>query len=197
MVKAGHISGRFSYQGIMEAAFGKAGYVLLGALQFFYPFIGKRGRYRPQLLVRNLIPAMVSYNVVVGDTVTKVIVRLTDIGPQHLFAKREIIVLIATIFITVPLCLYRDIAKLAKISFFSLVCIGFILFSIMLRIGPLSEVVYVFWRSNILYWLKKIIFSPQHPHSWRFFNTDIIPAIGIMAFGKSLFCWLPCIYFKY
>ncbi|XP_066153968.1 putative sodium-coupled neutral amino acid transporter 11 isoform X1 [Euwallacea fornicatus] len=148
MVKAGHISGRFSYQGIMEAAFGKAGYIFLGILQFFYPFI-----------------AMVSYNVVVGDTVTKVIVRLTDIGPDNIFAKREIIVLIATILITVPLCLYRDIAKLAKISFFSLVCIAFILFSIMLRIGKLSEIV------------------PDHPHSWRFFNSDIIPAIGIMAFA--------------
>ncbi|KAH1019127.1 hypothetical protein HUJ05_006775 [Dendroctonus ponderosae] len=103
MIKAGHISGRFSYQGIMEAAFGRAGYILLGILQFVYPFI-----------------AMVSYNVVVGDTVTKVIIRLTDIEPDNIFAKREIIVLIATIFITVPLSLYRDIAKLAKISFFSL-----------------------------------------------------------------------------
>ncbi|XP_050315679.1 putative sodium-coupled neutral amino acid transporter 11 [Anthonomus grandis grandis] len=148
MIKAGHISGRFSYQGIMEAAFGRAGYILLGVLQFFYPFI-----------------AMVSYNVVVGDTVTKVIVRLTDIGPNNIFAKREIIVLIATIFITIPLCLYRDISKLAKISFFSLVCIGFILFSIMVRIGSVSAIV------------------PENEHSWRFFNSDIIPAIGIMAFA--------------
>ncbi|XP_030749255.1 putative sodium-coupled neutral amino acid transporter 11 [Sitophilus oryzae] len=148
MIKAGHISGRFSYQGIMEAAFGRPGYILLGTLQFFYPFI-----------------AMVSYNVVVGDTVTKVIVRVADLGPHNIFAKREVIVLIATILITIPLCLYRDIAKLAKISFFSLVCIGFILFSILLRIGKLSEIV------------------PPHSHSWRFFNTDIIPAIGIMAFA--------------
>ncbi|KAF7286687.1 hypothetical protein GWI33_004710 [Rhynchophorus ferrugineus] len=148
MIKAGHISGRFSYPGIMEAAFGKPGFILLGTLQFFYPFI-----------------AMVSYNVVVGDTVTKVIVRVADIGPQNIFAKREVIVLIATIFITIPLCLYRDIAKLAKISFFSLVCIGFILFSIFLRIGKLSDIV------------------PEHPHSWKFINADIVPAIGIMAFA--------------
>ncbi|ENN74716.1 hypothetical protein YQE_08707, partial [Dendroctonus ponderosae] len=151
MIKAGHISGRFSYQGIMEAAFGRAGYILLGILQFVYPFI-----------------AMVSYNVVVGDTVTKVIIRLTDIEPDNIFAKREIIVLIATIFITVPLSLYRDIAKLAKISFFSLVCIGFILLSILLRIRTISKIV------------------PDHPDSWRFFNSDIIPAVGIMAFA-SLF----------
>ncbi|RZB54392.1 Aa trans and/or Trp Tyr perm domain containing protein, partial [Asbolus verrucosus] len=148
MVRSGHISGKFSYQGIMEAAFGKPGYVLLGVLQFFYPFI-----------------AMVSYNVVVGDTVTKVIIRLTGIGQDSVFAKRHIIVLIATLLVTVPLCLYRKIAKLAKISFISLVCIGFILFSIFLRIGSMSEIV------------------PSHPHSWIFFNKDVIPAIGIMAFA--------------
>lgn len=40
MVRSGHISGKFSYQGIMEAAFGRFGYILLGMLQFIYPFIG-------------------------------------------------------------------------------------------------------------------------------------------------------------
>lgn len=84
---------------------------------------------------------MVSYNVVVGDTVTKVIVRLTGIEPDNVFARREVIVLVATIFISVPLCLYRDIAKLAKISFFSLVCIAFILITILMRINKVSAIV--------------------------------------------------------
>nr|XP_022904579.1 putative sodium-coupled neutral amino acid transporter 11 [Onthophagus taurus] len=148
MVRSGHICGKFSYQGIMEAAFGKPGYILLGCLQFAYPFI-----------------AMVSYNVVVGDTVTKVIIRLTGVDDDSVFAKREIIVLIATFLITIPLCLYRDIAKLAKISFVSLVCIGFILISIFIRIGTMRVIV------------------PTHTDSWKFFNNDIIPAIGIMAFA--------------
>lgn len=84
---------------------------------------------------------MVSYNVVVGDTVTKVIIRLTGISQDSLFAKRHVIVLIATLLVTVPLCLYRKISKLAKISFLSLVCIGFILFAIFVRIGTMSEIV--------------------------------------------------------
>ncbi|KAJ3653789.1 hypothetical protein Zmor_013023 [Zophobas morio] len=108
---------------------------------------------------------MVSYNVVVGDTVTKVIIRLTGISQDSVFAKRHIIVLIATLLITVPLCLYRKIAKLAKISFISLVCIGFILFSIFVRMGTMSDIV------------------PPHPNAWTVFNKDIIPAIGIMAFA--------------
>lgn len=87
------------------------------------------------------LPAMVSYNVVVGDTVTKVIVRLLDIPHDSVFAKREIIVLIATFLITIPLCLYRDVAKLAKISFVSLVCIAFILLSIFMRIGTMKVMV--------------------------------------------------------
>lgn len=40
-VRCGHISGRFSYPGIMEAAYGKFGYYLLSSLQFMYPFLGK------------------------------------------------------------------------------------------------------------------------------------------------------------
>ncbi|KAK9737941.1 Transmembrane amino acid transporter protein [Popillia japonica] len=148
MVRSGHICGKFSYQGIMEAAFGKPGYILLGILQFIYPFI-----------------AMVSYNVVVGDTVTKVIVRLTGIEHDSVFAKREIIVLIATFLITIPLCLYRDVAKLAKISFISLVCIGFILIAIFIRIGTMRIIV------------------PGHDNAWKFANSDIVPAIGIMAFA--------------
>lgn len=41
MVRSGHLSGAYSYQGITEAAFGRAGFVLLSVLQFVYPFIGK------------------------------------------------------------------------------------------------------------------------------------------------------------
>jgi len=41
MVRSGHLSGSFSYQGIMRAAFGRPGFILLSILQFVYPFIGK------------------------------------------------------------------------------------------------------------------------------------------------------------
>lgn len=40
-VRCGHLSGRFSYPGVMEAAYGKTGYYLLSLLQFMYPFLGK------------------------------------------------------------------------------------------------------------------------------------------------------------
>lgn len=84
---------------------------------------------------------MVSYNVVVGDTVTKVIIRVTGIEYNNVFAHREVIVLIATLLMTIPLCLYRDISRLAKISFISLVCIGFILLAISIEMGSMRVIV--------------------------------------------------------
>lgn len=40
MVRSGHICGEMSYQGLMRASFGRAGFYILTALQFIYPFIG-------------------------------------------------------------------------------------------------------------------------------------------------------------
>lgn len=89
------------------------------------------------LIDRETFAAMVSYNVVVGDTATKVILRLLDVVPEDFSTSRTVVVLMATLFISIPLCLYRDIAKLAKISFLSLVCNVFILYSIFMRMGTM------------------------------------------------------------
>lgn len=50
-VRCGHLSGRFSYPGVMEAAYGKTGYYLLSLLQFMYPFLGKFYPARRALLL--------------------------------------------------------------------------------------------------------------------------------------------------
>ncbi|XP_063215986.1 putative sodium-coupled neutral amino acid transporter 11 isoform X2 [Bacillus rossius redtenbacheri] len=148
LVRSGHLSGKFSYQGLMQAAFGRPGYVLLLCLQFMYPFI-----------------AMVSYNVVVGDTVTKVLARVTGVGADSLLGHREFVVTMATALVVVPLCLYRNIARLAKISFLSLAFVTLILVFILVRLGSL--------RSQV----------PSTDDAWQFANWNVIPAIGIMAFA--------------
>lgn len=152
MVRSGHLCGEMSYQGLMRASFGRTGFYILTVLQFIYPFI-----------------AMVSYNVVVGDTVTKVLIRVTGIDDSSFFwflVKREMVIFLSTILITVPLCLYKNVARLAKISFLSLVCVGFILLAIFIRMDTMSSLV------------------PTGEHSWRFANfPGIIPAVGIMAFA--------------
>ncbi|XP_015433361.1 PREDICTED: putative sodium-coupled neutral amino acid transporter 11 [Dufourea novaeangliae] len=149
MVRSGHICGEMSYQGLMRASFGRTGFYILTTLQFIYPFI-----------------AMVSYNVVVGDTVTKVLIRVTGMSETSIFAHRQVVIFLATVCITIPLCLYRNVARLAKISFLSLVCVGFILLAILIRMGTLSAIV------------------PSQADSWRFANfPGIVPSIGIMAFA--------------
>ncbi|XP_078038057.1 uncharacterized protein LOC144470595 [Augochlora pura] len=149
MVRSGHICGEMSYQGLMRASFGRTGFYILTTLQFFYPFI-----------------AMVSYNVVVGDTVTKVLIRVTGMSETSIFAHRQVVIFFATVFITIPLCLYRNVARLAKISFLSLVCVGFILLAILIRMGTMASIV------------------PSQEDSWRFANfPGIVPSVGIMAFA--------------
>ncbi|CAD6233339.1 GSCOCG00007144001-RA-CDS [Cotesia congregata] len=149
MVRSGHLCGEMSYQGLMRASFGRPGFYILTALQFIYPFI-----------------AMISYNIVVGDTVTKVIIRVTGIAESNIFAQREVVILLATLLITIPLCLYRNVARLAKISFLSLVCVAFILLAIFIRMGTMSSLV------------------PDRTDSWEFANLrGILPSIGIMAFA--------------
>ncbi|XP_011175926.1 putative sodium-coupled neutral amino acid transporter 11 [Solenopsis invicta] len=149
MVRSGHICGEMSYQGLMRASFGRAGFYILTTLQFVYPFI-----------------AMVSYNVVVGDTVTKVLIRVTGMNETNIFAHRQVVILLATLCITIPLCLYRNVARLAKISFLSLVCVGFILLAIFIRMDTMSAMV------------------PSQKDSWRFANfPGVVPAVGIMAFA--------------
>jgi sodium-coupled neutral amino acid transporter 11 len=88
-----------------------------------------------------MFAAMISYNVAVGDTLTKVLMRLTGVGTESLLSHREVVVALATILITAPLCLYRDIAKLAKVSFLSLVFVAFILITIFIRLRTLQEIV--------------------------------------------------------
>ncbi|XP_066594514.1 putative sodium-coupled neutral amino acid transporter 11 isoform X2 [Prorops nasuta] len=149
MVRSGHLCGEMSYQGLMRASFGRAGFYILTILQFIYPFI-----------------AMVSYNVVVGDTVTKVLIRVTGLQETSWLARRQVVILLATLCVTIPLCLYKNVARLAKISFLSLVCVGFILLAIFIRMGNMSALV------------------PTHEDSWRFANfPGIVPSVGIMAFA--------------
>lgn len=148
MVRSAHISGSFSYQGLMEAAFGQTGFYLLTVLQFVYPFI-----------------AMVSYNVVVGDTVTKVLIRVFGLSRSALLARRDFVVFLATVFITIPLCLLKDMARLARASLVSLFLVVFILFTIFIRLFTLYNTV------------------PTTYDAYEIYNSGVIPAIGIMAFA--------------
>ena len=50
---------------------------------------------------------MVSYNVIVGDTITTVLIRVTGLDPNSIFAQREFVIFVTAVCITLPLSLYR------------------------------------------------------------------------------------------
>uniref|UniRef100_A0A1B0CDE8 Putative sodium-coupled neutral amino acid transporter 11 n=1 Tax=Lutzomyia longipalpis TaxID=7200 RepID=A0A1B0CDE8_LUTLO len=162
MVRCGHMCGRFSYPGIMEAAYGKWGYYLLSILQFTYPFL-----------------AMISYNVVVGDTLSKVLVRFMPTWGASMGAVRAAVVFVVTIGIIAPLCLYKNVSRLARASFLSLVCVVFILFAVVCKL--------ISGEYNVvdLYDESSRFFSHRSgtQNSWEFANADIVPATGVMAFA--------------
>ncbi|XP_039956254.1 putative sodium-coupled neutral amino acid transporter 11 isoform X2 [Bactrocera tryoni] len=130
MVRCGHICGRFSYPGIMEAAY-----------------------------------AMISYNVVVGDTLSKVLVRFFPSWGTSMRAVRLGVVFFVTIGVVVPLCLYKNVSRLARASFISLACVVFILFAVIVKL------------------LSGDYTVADSAESWRFANIDLIPATGIMVFA--------------
>uniref|UniRef100_A0A8C5AIL9 Putative sodium-coupled neutral amino acid transporter 11 n=1 Tax=Gadus morhua TaxID=8049 RepID=A0A8C5AIL9_GADMO len=98
LIKGGNMSATSSYQALVRSALGRPGFLLVSLLQFLYPFI-----------------AMVSYNMTVGDTLTKVFQRIPGVGPDHMLAERSVVISMATVLVTLPLSLPRHIGQLGKV----------------------------------------------------------------------------------
>ncbi|XP_010605175.2 putative sodium-coupled neutral amino acid transporter 11 isoform X2 [Fukomys damarensis] len=155
LIKGGALSGTDTYQSLVNKTFGFTGYLLLSILQFLYPFI-----------------AMISYNIIAGDTLSKVFQRIPGVDPENLFIGRHFIIVLSTISFTLPLSLYRDIAKLGKISFISTVLTTLILGIVITRVISLGP--------NI----------PKTEDAWVFAKPNAIQAIGVMSF--ALICHHNC-----
>uniref|UniRef100_A0A8C8SFA8 Putative sodium-coupled neutral amino acid transporter 11 n=1 Tax=Pelusios castaneus TaxID=367368 RepID=A0A8C8SFA8_9SAUR len=70
-----------------------------------------------------------------------------------------------TIIFTLPISLYRDIVKLAKVSFISLILTTIILVIVMIRAATLSPLV------------------PETENAWVFAKSNAVQAIGVMSFA--------------
>ncbi|XP_069996961.1 putative sodium-coupled neutral amino acid transporter 11 [Penaeus vannamei] len=137
-----------TYQELVSRAFGRPGFIVTSCLQFLYPFI-----------------SLISYNIIVGDTMTKVLIRVTGIGEESVLARREFIMAASTLLITLPLSLYRNITRLAKISLTSVVMIVVIVVAMLVRMSTMRGIV------------------PATPDAWQFGGTNLASAIGIMSFA--------------
>ncbi|XP_062933095.1 putative sodium-coupled neutral amino acid transporter 11 isoform X1 [Cynocephalus volans] len=148
LIKGGALSGTDTYQSLVNKTFGFPGYLLLSLLQFLYPFI-----------------AMISYNIIAGDTLSKVFQRIPGVEPENLFIGRHFIIVLSTVTFTLPLSLYRNIAKLGKISLISTVLTTLILGIVITRIVSLGP--------NI----------PKTEDAWVFAKPSAIEAVGVMSFA--------------
>ncbi|XP_057380444.1 putative sodium-coupled neutral amino acid transporter 11 [Daphnia carinata] len=148
LIRSSLISGTNSYQGVMKAAFGKVGYSVLSLLQFIYPFI-----------------AMISYNVIVGDTVTKVLMYYAGLESGNIWVRREVVIAIITLCLSLPLSLCDGMAKFARVSFISLVVTAFVLCAIIIRLFTLGP------------------FVPQSDDAWVLAKPGITQAVAIASFA--------------
>ncbi|XP_041807005.1 putative sodium-coupled neutral amino acid transporter 11 [Chelmon rostratus] len=148
LIKGGNLSGTNSYQALVQSTFGFPGFLILSGLQFLYPFI-----------------AMISYNITTGDTLTKVFQRIPGVGPDHILAERHFVIVLITVAFTLPLSLYRNIERLGKVSFLSMVLTLTILIIVIIRAAT---------------------FGPQilpTEDAWAFAKWNAIQAAGIMSFA--------------
>nr|KAF6497769.1 solute carrier family 38 member 11 [Rousettus aegyptiacus] len=148
LIKGGALSGTDTYQSLVNKTFGFPGYLLLSVLQFLYPFI-----------------AMISYNIITGDTLSKVFQRIPGVDPENLFIGRRFIIVLSTVAFTLPLSLAKDIAKLGKISLISTVLTTLILGIVMARVISLGPHI------------------PKTEDAWVFAKPNAIQAVGVMSFG--------------
>ncbi|XP_072900795.1 putative sodium-coupled neutral amino acid transporter 11 isoform X1 [Hemitrygon akajei] len=148
LIKGGNLSGTNTYQCLVNKAFGLKGYVILLILQFLYPFI-----------------TMISYNIIVGDTLTKVLQQIPGVGPENILAERHFVIAMTTLVFMLPLSMYRNIANLRKLSLASLVLTLAILVIVVVEAATLGP--------NI----------PPSEGAWNFAQSNAMQAIGIMAFA--------------
>ncbi|XP_042587794.1 LOW QUALITY PROTEIN: putative sodium-coupled neutral amino acid transporter 11 [Cyprinus carpio] len=148
LVRGGNLSGTHSYQSLVQSTFGQIGYVIVSALQFLYPFI-----------------AMISYNIITGDTLTKVFMRIQGVGPGNILTERHFVIMMSTLLFTLPLSLYKDIAKLGKVSLLSMLLTLAILITVVVRAATLGPQI------------------PASDGAWVFARWNAIQAVAVMSFA--------------
>uniref|UniRef100_A0A673NCQ6 Putative sodium-coupled neutral amino acid transporter 11 n=1 Tax=Sinocyclocheilus rhinocerous TaxID=307959 RepID=A0A673NCQ6_9TELE len=103
---------------------------------------------------------MISYNIITGDTLTKVFMRIQG--------ERHFVILMSTLLFTLPLSLYRDIAKLGKVSLLSMLLTLVILITVVVRAATLGPQI------------------PASDDAWVFARWNAIQAVAVMSFGEVL-----------
>ncbi|XP_072272911.1 putative sodium-coupled neutral amino acid transporter 11 isoform X2 [Pyxicephalus adspersus] len=147
LVKSGEMSGTRTYQSLVSRTFGFPGYMAVSALQFLYPFA-----------------AMISYNIITGDILPKILQRIPGVSSESILADRRLAILGTTAVVTLPIALYRNMQRLGKVSLISFLLTFTVLLIVIIRASSLTLVI------------------PHTEHAWDFANWNAVQAVGVMSF---------------
>ncbi|KAG4104855.1 hypothetical protein H8356DRAFT_926500 [Neocallimastix lanati (nom. inval.)] len=151
LIKDSKLSGQKTYQGLMYFCYGKFGFLIISLFQFIFAYGG-----------------MCAYSIIVGDTISTVLAQY--ISPNFfaygILTSRSAIICLTTFFIILPLSLNRDMSKLSKTSFLSL-------------LGIMIVTISVIWEG-----LKVPDESKGDPtQRLTYINKDIFQCIGVISFA--------------
>lgn len=146
------LAGKRTYQGTVEYVMGKKGKLLILFTNGLFAFGG-----------------CIGYCIIIGDTIPHVLraVFSQNDGEVHFWLRRNVIIIMVTIFISFPLSLKRNIEGLSKASF----------------LAVLSMIVIV---------LTVVIRGPMLPYDWRghtlklsdiFIKTTIFRSLSVISFA--------------
>ncbi|KAG5951823.1 hypothetical protein E4U53_002174 [Claviceps sorghi] len=114
------LSGTSSFQGTVQACFGRPGLIAISFAQWIFAFGG-----------------MVAFGVIVGDTIPHVLLAiwpdLASVPVVGLLSDRRVAIAVFIMGVSYPLTLYRDIAKLAKASTLALISMLIIVATVMIQ----------------------------------------------------------------
>ncbi|KND04095.1 uncharacterized protein SPPG_01537 [Spizellomyces punctatus DAOM BR117] len=114
LIVDGKLAGTRSYQELVKRCFGRWGFIAVSVFQFVFAY-----------------GAMCAYAIIVGDTLPVVLSQLPSKTPLYsVLTSRRAMITLTTLFVSLPLSLYRDISALAKTSAVSLGAIVFIVLAV-------------------------------------------------------------------
>ncbi|XP_022240431.1 putative sodium-coupled neutral amino acid transporter 11 [Limulus polyphemus] len=112
-----------TYQAVIEKTLGRPGFYILTVINFGYPFL-----------------TQVGHNILMGDTITKIIRRGFRVSSDSIFADRNFIVFLVTVLVTLPLSLYRKLSQLSRMSFISLLALLSVAVFVIVRAVTMSDI---------------------------------------------------------
>ncbi|XP_018027274.1 putative sodium-coupled neutral amino acid transporter 11 [Hyalella azteca] len=126
LMRAGRAARTNTYQDTALAFLGTPGFIVCGGLQFAVPYL-----------------SMISYNLVAGDALPKVLQRMAELNPHSVWLSRELHIAMVTLLVTLPLSCVRSIKTLAHSALLSIAILAVLAISIALRVPVMTELEFI------------------------------------------------------